>query len=126
MIFVSQDNESIQARCKTCGEVNLININNCKKLNKGYLILKKIHCNNCGKPKKAIDIMNNLLNNDSIKCPICKSAQLSPNKQGFKIGKAVVGGVLLGGVGLLGGLIGSNKIEITCLSCGHKWEAGKY
>lgn len=33
--------------------------------------------------------------------------------------------VVTGPVGLLGGLIGSKKIIITCLKCGHKWQAGK-
>jgi tellurium resistance protein TerD len=35
-----------------------------------------------------------------------------------------MGGFLLGPVGLLGGLIGSKKIMITCLKCGYKWQAG--
>ena len=42
---------------------------------------------------------------DLIKCPACRSTQITANKKGFGLGKAVVGGVLLGGVGLLGGFL---------------------
>ena len=58
-------------------------------------------------------------------CPHCGSTALSANKKGFGLGKAVAGGVITGGVGLLAGFIGSGKVEITCLSCGHHWLAGK-
>lgn len=62
---------------------------------------------------------------NEIKCPKCKSTSITANKKGFGLGKAVVGGVLTGGVGLLSGFIGSNKIKLTCLSCGHTWEPRK-
>ncbi|MEE9214112.1 MAG: hypothetical protein V3U54_04840 [Thermodesulfobacteriota bacterium] len=62
---------------------------------------------------------------DPIKCPKCGSAQLTANKQGFGPGKAAIGGVLTGGIGLLAGFIGSGKLKITCLKCGHVWKAGK-
>lgn len=58
-------------------------------------------------------------------CPKCGSQQLTADKAGFGIGKAVVGGVLLGGVGLLGGFLGSRKVRVSCLECGHSWEAGQ-
>ena len=46
-----------------------------------------------------------------IKCPKCSSTQLTANKKGFS-GKQAVGGALLtGGIGLLAGTIGSNKIR---------------
>ncbi len=60
-----------------------------------------------------------------MKCPSCGSVQLTANKKGFGLGKAIVGGVLTGGVGLLAGFIGSGKVKITCLKCGHAWKAGK-
>ena len=59
---------------------------------------------------------------DEIKCPRCGSKQLTGNKRGFGLGIALVGGVLLGGVGLLGGFLGSGKVKITCLKCGHSWQ----
>ena len=43
-------------------------------------------------------------------------------KKGFGLGKAAAGGLLLGPIGLLGGVIGSGKIIVTCLKCGHKWK----
>ena len=46
-------------------------------------------------------------------------------KKGFGLVKAATGGILLGGVGLLGGVIGSGKINITCLQYGHSWKASK-
>lgn len=62
---------------------------------------------------------------DEIKCPKCGSTQITPHKQGFSLGAGAAGGFLLGPVGLLAGLIGGNKIKVTCLKCGHTWEAGK-
>jgi tellurium resistance protein TerD len=60
-----------------------------------------------------------------IKCPMCSSTQLTANKKGFGLGKAAIGGILTGGIGLLGGFIGSGKVKITCLNCGNSWKAGK-
>lgn len=60
--------------------------------------------------------------NDLVKCPRCGSTQLTANNKGFGLGKSIVGGVLLGGVGLLGGFLGSSKVKITCLKCGHSWK----
>jgi len=65
------------------------------------------------------------MRNETIKCPRCRSTQLHAGNKGFGLGKAAAGGVLLGPVGLLGGLIGSKKVMITCLKCGYKWQAGK-
>ena len=62
---------------------------------------------------------------NSIKCPKCQSDQVTVNKKGFSGKKAVVGAVLVGGVGLLAGTIGSNKIVITCLNCGHQFKPGE-
>ena len=62
---------------------------------------------------------------NSIKCPRCGSTQLHAGQKGFGLGKAAAGGLLLGPVGLLGGMIGSKKVIITCLNCGKKWRAGK-
>lgn len=60
-----------------------------------------------------------------IKCPKCGSNQLSANKKGFSGRKAVGGAILTGGIGLLAGTIGSNKIRITCLACGHQFKPGE-
>ena len=62
---------------------------------------------------------------ERLSCPDCGSTQLTANKKGFGLGKAAVGGLLLGPLGLLGGAIGKNKIRITCLKCGHSWKPGE-
>ena len=58
-------------------------------------------------------------------CPKCRSTQLTANKKGFGLRGAIVGGLVAGPVGLLGGFVGAGKVKITCLQCGHSWEAGK-
>lgn len=58
-------------------------------------------------------------------CPKCYSTNITSNKKGFSVGKAAVGAIATGGIGLLAGGIGKNKIELTCLKCGHQWKAGK-
>lgn len=60
-----------------------------------------------------------------ITCPKCGSDQITANKKGFSAGKAVVGGLLTGGIGLAAGAIGSGKIKITCLNCGHEFKPGE-
>lgn len=59
-------------------------------------------------------------NDNEVCCPNCGSNQIYADKKGFGLGKAAAGGLLLGPVGLLGGMLGSKKIVITCLKCGHK------
>ena len=55
---------------------------------------------------------------EKIVCPKCNSSMIECNKKGFGLGKAAVGAIATGGIGLLAGFIGSNKIKATCLSCG--------
>lgn len=55
-------------------------------------------------------------------CPKCGSASLTANKQGFGIGKAVIGAEIFGPEGLVAGNIHSNRITVTCLSCGYQWK----
>ena len=58
---------------------------------------------------------------NTIHCPKCQSTQLHFAKKGFSGKKAVVGGILTGGLGLFAGTIGSNKILANCMSCGNKF-----
>ncbi len=62
---------------------------------------------------------------DQIHCPQCGSNQITANKKGFSGRKAVAGAVLTGGIGLLAGTLGKNKIIITCLACGHTFGPGE-
>ena len=57
-----------------------------------------------------------------MKCPRCGSTSLSGNKKGYGIGKGVVGAAILGPLGLIAGNIGSGKVIITCMKCGHKFK----
>jgi len=60
----------------------------------------------------------------AVRCPKCRSTEYTANKAGFSWGRAVGGAVLFGPLGLAGGFTG-NKVWITCLSCGHKWQPGQ-
>lgn len=62
---------------------------------------------------------------DEIRCPYCNSNQIVANKKGFSGKQAVAGAVLTGGIGLLAGTIGSNKIKIDCLACGRNFTPQK-
>lgn len=57
--------------------------------------------------------------NVALTCPKCGSTQIQITKKGFGLGKAAAGGLLIGPVGLLGGAIGSNKIQRVCINCKH-------
>lgn len=59
------------------------------------------------------------------RCPKCGSTSITANQKGFGIGKAVVGATLAGPFGLVAGNAGAKKVFITCLNCGHRWQAGK-
>lgn len=61
----------------------------------------------------------------ALTCPQCRSPQLTANKRGVSLKNAVIGGAVLGPAGLLGGLVGSSRVNITCLQCGHSWAAGQ-
>ncbi|MBK8487594.1 MAG: hypothetical protein IPL48_07385 [Bacteroidetes bacterium] len=59
-------------------------------------------------------------------CPKCGSDKLTANKKGFSMGKAIAGDLIAGIPGaLIGGSLGSKKIKITCLNCGHEFKPGE-
>ncbi len=54
-------------------------------------------------------------------CPKCHSTSITAQNKRLSIGRAAVGGVLLGGTGAVLGGLSSKKIKKVCLNCGHKW-----
>lgn len=62
----------------------------------------------------------------SMNCPKCGSTNielLGNNRKAFSVGKALIGGAITGGVGLMAGLIGKKgKYEVFCKDCGHRWK----
>ena len=60
-----------------------------------------------------------------VACPKCKSTQFSTGAKGYGLGKATLGFLAIGPVGLAAGAIGSSRLLITCLACGHRWKPGK-
>ena len=59
-------------------------------------------------------------------CPVCGEREkwkvIDVSKKGFSVGKAAVGGLLLGPVGLLGGALGKKKSTYHCGACGFEHE----
>ena len=60
------------------------------------------------------------------KCPMCGEMttwkKVDESNKGFSVGKAAVGAVLLGPVGLVGGALGKKKESYYCGKCGFNHE----
>src|SRR5258706_13743525 len=86
----------------------------CGALRSGDLILKSPYGRMHVEPLGGTAVDNSVepsskpetLPSAPLACPKCQSTQLTAGRQGFGLGKAVTGGVLLGGVGLLAGFFG--------------------
>jgi tellurium resistance protein TerD len=82
-------------------------------------VIKKdaIVCRYCGRDLSD----TSKLGMNTTKCPVCHSTDFRVEKQGFSLGKAGIGAVLLGPIGLIGGLHGGEKLINVCLNCGKRW-----
>lgn len=78
-----------------------------------------------GKPEADVSVRHAQPVEDAVDCPKCGSTQIMATKKGFGVGKAAVGAVLLGPIGLAGGMMGSNQIMLSCMKCGHQWKPGE-
>lgn len=130
MIFQEDYGGFVSIKCEKCGTINKKHKTYCKQYGDEYHFNPPITCT-CGNIQKVVckERNDNLSppktdDNNCIKCPSCGSIQISAGSKGFGLGKAVAGGILMGPVGLLGGLIGSKKVMVTCLNCGKQWKAG--
>jgi tellurium resistance protein TerD len=87
--------------------------------------LAKVNAQEYVPPSPNFDVPTASTSTNLVTCPklLCKSDQITADKQGYSLLKGAAGYVLTGGipVSLLAGFIGSRKIQLTCLRCGHKW-----
>lgn len=133
MKMITRNKVAVTAECENCSRRHTIPLTDTlNPWSAASLDLKEAIKCECGEyhnlmvaTTESPAIISNEKTDAPLKCPKCGSQQLHAGGKGFGLGKAAAGAVLLGPVGLLGGLLGSKKIMITCLSCGHKWQAGK-
>ncbi len=133
MYYFSNESEKLGIECDGCGKIYMFNKRYFSSISKTYCINNTlIQCPNCKnsiQPNTKIEAKEGTVSakgdNNSIKCPKCGSTQIVAGNKGFGLGKAAAGAVLLGPVGLLGGVIGSQKVMVGCMKCGHRWQAGK-
>ena len=127
-LFGSND-EQILAECGGCGRVLKVARAATTPTDAGFVTSSTIRCP-CGRaasrvmPDAQAGPAREAPADAKVRCPKCRSEQFATGTQGFGLGKAAAGGLLLGPVGLLGGLFGSKKVKMTCLKCAHTWEPG--
>lgn len=102
---------------------------NCPECNR-KISEKASTCPHCGNPMNVVVPEKSMPTGDIddkeyIFCPKCFSTHVHSEQQGFSGGKALVGAITVGAVGLLAGTIGSKKVQLTCLKCGCKFLAGE-
>ena len=73
--------------------------------------------------RQRVHVPNNQL---VVRCPKCHSTNYTANKNGFGVGKAAVGALVAGPIGLAAGAIGSSNVMLTCLSCGNRWSPNSF
>jgi tellurium resistance protein TerD len=60
--------------------------------------------------------------NQILICPRCGSDQLEESKKGFDEGLGTLGMLVLGPFGLMAGEIDAEKVVVTCLNCGSRFQ----
>lgn len=80
---------------------------------------KAASCPSCGCPINGTH--NQSSNEHGLVCPKCGSSNVYVGQKGFSGGKALVGAVAVGGLGLLAGTHGKNDLICNCLTCNHKF-----
>jgi hypothetical protein len=113
---VSSDGES-RKRCPMCSEWILSSAKKCRYCHSSLVEGKS--SNRTAKPEASST------NRRVACCSRCGSDQLATSNVGFGIGKAVLGTLAFGPLGLIGGAVGANKVKITCLECGFEMSPGK-
>lgn len=86
-------------------------------------MLKKAKENAKNKENERIQKMVELDKQGVVYCSKCLSTNISTNKKGYGLGKGAAGAIVAGPLGLVVGMAGKNKVECTCLKCGHKFKA---
>lgn len=62
---------------------------------------------------------------DNTLCPVCRNGfmtKMGERTGGFSGGKAVVGAVIAGPIGIAAGALGKKKITYQCSNCGYTME----
>jgi len=76
--------------------------------------MNALTCPHCGEPYPA----------RSIVCPKCGSDEIAvQGRKGFSTGKALVGAILVGPLGVAAGGLHHQNILLTCSNCGYSWQA---
>jgi stress response protein SCP2/tellurite resistance protein len=74
-----------------------------------------------GQPLQPQSAASQTYGGDNMVCPRCNSTNVRSGEKGFGLGKAAIGGLILGPVGLLGGFIGKKQLKFTCNNCNNSW-----
>lgn len=136
MKLVKRKSGSIIGQCEKCNRTQSVSFDNVINPRASSIELRAAVQCECGEYHNLIvDVQehhvvttppsSSIQQEDTLKCLRCGSTQLHAGSKGFGLGKAAIGGITIGPLGLLGGLVGHKKVMITCLSCGYKWQAGK-